>query len=45
MTQSFSDIKEILKVKNIKIHLFHVNFEMNEVSRLLWRIVAQVSLL
>lgn len=37
MMQIFSDIKETLKVKNIKTHLFHVSFEVNEVACLLWR--------
>lgn len=45
MMQFFPDIKETLKVKNIKTHLFHVNFEMNEVACLLGRSVALVSLL
>lgn len=45
MTQSVSDIKETLDVKNTETHLFHVNLEVNEMAGLLWRRVALVSLL
>jgi len=45
MTQSFPDTKEKLKVKNIKKHLFHANFWVNEVTGLFRRSGAIVSIL